>query len=140
MAKTLKQYRDHLYMSVPEFAKFLDISVDTLYRIQAGERPRNTTIRRIGERLGVQPEEIAEFASVVKDFDLDAEQESGSTPPLGTLLALVQLTPPTPEQLAAATAAIDRANEEGWFKADPATGSPSGEVEHIEALPHNTKP
>jgi predicted transcriptional regulator len=60
-AKPLNQYRETLYLNVDEFAKHVGISLQTYYRILAGERPRYTTMRRIAEALGVHPSEIREF-------------------------------------------------------------------------------
>ncbi len=61
MAKSLRQYREELYLTAPEFADHLGIALDTLYRIQKGERPRITTMRKIAEKLGVHPSEITDF-------------------------------------------------------------------------------
>ena len=63
MAKALNQYREERYLTVDEFAELLGITPRTLYRITKGEvHPRPTTMRKIAERLGVHPSEIAEFA------------------------------------------------------------------------------
>jgi transcriptional regulator with XRE-family HTH domain len=60
-AKSLQEYREARYLTVREFSDLLDVSVDTLYRIERGDRPRLSTMRRIAERLGVHPSEISEF-------------------------------------------------------------------------------
>lgn len=62
--KSLDVYRIELYMSVAEFAKYVGISIQTYYGITRGVRPRWSTMRRVAERLGVHPSEIAEFAAV----------------------------------------------------------------------------
>lgn len=61
-ARPLDDYREDLYMTVVQFAKHLDIAPHTYYKIIRGERPTPTTMRRIADRLGVHPSEIAEFA------------------------------------------------------------------------------
>lgn len=62
--KTLKQYRAEQYMTVDEFAVFLEVAPDTVYRLQAGrvEHIRPSTMRKIAKKLGVHPSEVAEFA------------------------------------------------------------------------------
>lgn len=62
MKKSLAEFRKDKYMSVNEFAEFLDVAPDTIYRIQRGERPRLSTMRKIAERLGVRPASIFEFS------------------------------------------------------------------------------
>lgn len=59
--KPLSAYRAELYLTVDEFASLIGVSIDTFYRIQRGDRPRVTTIRRIASNLGVKPTAIAEF-------------------------------------------------------------------------------
>ena len=61
MARPLAEYRADRFMTVSEFADFLGVAADTIYRIQRGERPRVSTIRKIAERLQVHPNDIAEF-------------------------------------------------------------------------------
>lgn len=65
-AKPLDQYREDLYMTVVQFAEYLDIAPHTYYKIvrpRPGERPPTpTTMRRIAEKLGVHPSDIIEFA------------------------------------------------------------------------------
>jgi transcriptional regulator with XRE-family HTH domain len=60
-AKPLNSYRENLYLSMEEFARHLNISTQTLYRILKGERPRPSTMRRIAAKLGVHPSDISEF-------------------------------------------------------------------------------
>jgi transcriptional regulator with XRE-family HTH domain len=63
MTKSLNEFREEQYMSVAEFAKYLDISIHTYYKALRGDlRPRLTTMRRIAEKLKVPPAEITEFA------------------------------------------------------------------------------
>lgn len=77
MPKSLRQHREERYETVDEFAAFLGISLDTLYRIQKGERPRYRTMRRIAEKLGVHPSEIREFVPRDLEGD-DGGGEAGS--------------------------------------------------------------
>ena len=49
-------------MSVADFAQFLGISIQTYYSITRGKHLRWSTMRRVAEKLGVSPSEIAEFA------------------------------------------------------------------------------
>lgn len=60
--KHLMDYREDLYLTMDEYAKLLDVTVETLYKIKRGHRPRPNTMRKIAEKLGVHPSEIAEFA------------------------------------------------------------------------------
>ncbi len=61
-AKALGKFQEERYLTVREFAALLGVSVDTLYRIQRGHRPRVAIMRRIAGKLGVHPSEITEFA------------------------------------------------------------------------------
>ena len=69
MARLLNEFREERYMSVNEFVGFLDISIHTCYKIMHGERPRLTTMRRIAEKLGVHPADVAEFAPKARNAD-----------------------------------------------------------------------
>ncbi len=60
-SKPLNEYRRTLYLTVEEFAHHLDVAADTTYRIQRGEQPRLSTMRKIASKLGVHPTEIEEF-------------------------------------------------------------------------------
>jgi hypothetical protein len=60
-ARPLDDYRRDRYESVTEFITFLGIGNHTYYAALAG-LVRPTTMRRIAEKLGVHPSEIAEFA------------------------------------------------------------------------------
>jgi Helix-turn-helix. len=60
-ARPLNHYRESLYLNVDEFVKYIDISLQTYYRILAGERTRFTTMRKIAKKLGVHPSDISEF-------------------------------------------------------------------------------
>lgn len=62
MARDLEQYRTDRFMTVKEFAEFLEVAEDTIYRIQRGERARFSTMKKIAKKLKVTPHEIAEFA------------------------------------------------------------------------------
>ncbi len=61
MVKSLVEYRTERYETVTEFAEFLGVAVDTLYRIQKGELARFSTMKRIAAKLGVKPGDIKEF-------------------------------------------------------------------------------
>jgi predicted transcriptional regulator len=67
MARPLNSYREERYLTVDEFAKHLGVSLHTLYKALRGERLRVTTVRRIAEKLGVHPSEIAEFERKPKE-------------------------------------------------------------------------
>jgi transcriptional regulator with XRE-family HTH domain len=61
MVKSLREYREERYETIAEFVAFLEVAADTLYRIQRGERPRISTMRKIADKLGVHPGDIEEF-------------------------------------------------------------------------------
>ena len=61
MSMSLQEYREERLMTVAEFADYLGVSQDTLYRLQRGTRPRLKTMRNIAQRLGVHPSEITDF-------------------------------------------------------------------------------
>lgn len=62
MAKSLNEYRQSHYMSVPDFAEYLGITVGTYYSIIKGRRRTTFVVmRRISQKLGVHPSDIAEF-------------------------------------------------------------------------------
>ncbi len=65
-SKPLSEYRRALYLTVDEFAQHLGVAADTIYRIQRGEQPRLSTMRKIASKLGVHPADIAEFAPTGK--------------------------------------------------------------------------
>lgn len=66
-ARPLNAYRKSRFMDVDEFVEYIDVSLQTYYRILAGERPRNRTMRKIAEKLGVDPSDISEF--VPRDYE-----------------------------------------------------------------------
>jgi DNA-binding Xre family transcriptional regulator len=66
-AKSLDEYRSERYMSVTEFMAFLGVASHTYYSALNRQGVRPTTMRRIAEKLGVHPSEIAEF--VPKDYE-----------------------------------------------------------------------
>lgn len=65
--KKLMDYRAPLYLTIDEYAKHLGVTVQTLYAIQKGHKPRPNTMRRIAEKLGVHPSEVVEFALEQED-------------------------------------------------------------------------
>ena len=60
-AKSLNEYRLEGYMDVTDFVAFLGIATHTYYSALNREGIRLATMRRIAEKLGVHPSEIAEF-------------------------------------------------------------------------------
>lgn len=58
-AKTLRQWREELYMSQREFAEKLGVHHSAVNHWERGTRkPQLRTIRLLAERLGVKPQQI----------------------------------------------------------------------------------
>ena len=59
-AKTLREWRDSLYMQQTEFAAFLGVSSVATYRAweQGEHAPRKPTQRAIAAKLGVSPAQV----------------------------------------------------------------------------------
>lgn len=56
---TLQQARLKQALGLSELAKRADISLSAVMKIEAGARPRMTTIRKLAAALGCAPQDIA---------------------------------------------------------------------------------
>jgi hypothetical protein len=112
VSRSLEDIRQRRAETRREFAAYLDITEQT-YRRLLDRDPTiaGPTRRKIADKLGLE-----------------------------TFLIVELVPPPTDAYLAQLTAAIDDANQNGWFAYDPATGHigdqrvmvecPPGEAEH----------
>ena len=55
---SLSQMRKRRALSATELADKADMAVSSITRIEAGQTPRYSTIRKISDALGVRPEDI----------------------------------------------------------------------------------
>ena len=61
IGKTLRAKRTERFMTQEEFAKFVELSRDHLGRIKRNEHePHFSTIKKIADRLGVDPSELVD--------------------------------------------------------------------------------
>jgi transcriptional regulator with XRE-family HTH domain len=64
---TLEQHRIRAYLTIEELANKAGVSAKTVQRIQRGNRPKLTTIRKIASVLNVHPDEVVEFSTLNGD-------------------------------------------------------------------------
>ena len=61
IGKSVRAHRIQRFMSQEEFAKFVGLSRDHLGRIERNEHePHLSTIRKIADKLGVDPSELVD--------------------------------------------------------------------------------
>jgi transcriptional regulator with XRE-family HTH domain len=68
--RSLREHRRAQFISIEDLAERAGVSTKTIVDTELGRtRPKFRTIRKISEALGVDPQEIAEFAAVVDPGD-----------------------------------------------------------------------
>ena len=74
--KTLKEWRNDRYLSVRELAELAGVTSATVSYIENGKTiPRQKSVRKIAEALGVEPGVVAEFVAARESWIEKRTQE-----------------------------------------------------------------